>query len=292
MTNRGYIRSSQSPFASPFFFVKKKDGKLRPVQDYRQLNALTIKNQYPLPLISDIGDKLSSARYFTKFDVRWGYNNISIKEGDEWKAAFKTNKGMFEPLVMFFGLTNSPATFQTMMNEVFKDLIDTGKVFIYMDDILIATMTLEEHRDLVKQVLQRLQDHHLFLKPEKCEFEQSEVEYLGLRVQAGSLAMDPIKMKGIADWPTPAKLKDVRAFLGFAGFYRRFICNFSRLARPMNDLTKKDTPWTWGTLQQQSFDAMKARFSDAPILLQPDLTAPFRLECDASKFACGAVLSQ
>jgi hypothetical protein len=292
MLDRGYIRSSQSPFASPFFFVKKKDGKLRPVQDYRQLNALTVKNQYPLPLISDIVDKLSSARYFTKFDVRWGYNNIRIKEGDEWKAAFKTNRGMFEPLVMFFGLTNSPATFQTMMNEIFKDLADTGKVFIYMDDILIATPTLEEHRQLVSQVLQRLKDHYLFLKPEKCEFEQDEVEYLGLRVRAGALAMDPVKVKGVADWPTPVKLRDVRAFLGFAGFYRRFIRNFSRLARPMNDLTKKDTPWTWGSLQQQSFDNMKARFTDAPVLLQPDLSTPFRLECDASKFACGAVLSQ
>jgi hypothetical protein len=154
MLERGYICSSQSPFASPFFFVKKKDGKLHPVQDYRQLNALTIKNQYPLPLISDIVNKLSSAKYFTKFDVRWGYNNIRIKEGDKWKAAFKTNCGMFELLVMFFGLTNSPATFQTMMNKVFKDLADTGKVFIYMDDILIATTTLEEHRELVGHVLQ------------------------------------------------------------------------------------------------------------------------------------------
>src|SRR5258705_3664790 len=148
MLARGYIRPSQSPFASPFFFIKKKDGKLHPVQDYRQLNYLTIKNQYPLPLISDVTDKLKDAKIFSKFDVHWGYNNIRVKEGDEWKAAFKTNRGMFEPLVMFFGLTNSPATFQTMMNEIFNDLIDTGKAFIYMDDILIATVTLHEHLEM------------------------------------------------------------------------------------------------------------------------------------------------
>src|SRR5882762_3097353 len=145
MTKRGYIRPSQSPFTSPFFFVKKKDGKLRPVQDYRQLNSLTVKNQYPLPLISDVIDKLKTTQVFTKFNVRWGYNNVRIRPRDEWKAAFKTNRGMFEPLVMFFGLMNSPATFQAMMNELFKDLILTGTVFVYMDDILITTWTLEEH---------------------------------------------------------------------------------------------------------------------------------------------------
>src|SRR5713226_9992034 len=146
MLMRDYICPSKSPLASPFFFVKKKDGKLHPIQDYRQLNKKTIRNQYPLPLMSDVVDKLQNASIFTKFDVRWGYNNVHIKEGDEWKAAFKTNKGMFEPLVMFFSLTNSPATFQLMMNELFKDLINTGLVFIYMNDILIATKTLEQHR--------------------------------------------------------------------------------------------------------------------------------------------------
>jgi Reverse transcriptase (RNA-dependent DNA polymerase) len=173
---------------------------------------MTIKNQYPLPLISDTIDKLKEACIFSKFDVRCGYNNVCIKEGDEWKAAFKTNRGMFEPLVMFFGLMNSPATFQSMMNELFKDLIDLGKVFIYMDDILIATATLEEHRSLVRQVLERLHKHHLFLKPEKCEFEKTEVEYLGMKLRGGHIAMNPIKLQGLAEWPAPKKLRDVRAF--------------------------------------------------------------------------------
>src|SRR5712692_9129821 len=211
MLKRGYICPPKSPFTSPFFFVKKKDGKLCPVQDYRRLNTITIKNQYPLPLIPDVIDKLRDVQIFTKFDIRWGYNNVRINEGDKWKATFKTNKGMFEPLVMFFGLTNSPATFQSMMNELFKDLIDTGLVFIYIDDILIATKTMEQHRELVKQVLQRLWDNNLFLKPEKCDFEKEQMDYLGLILKPGHIAMDPIKLQGIADWPIPQNLRDVRA---------------------------------------------------------------------------------
>ena len=152
---------------------------------------------------------------------------------------------------MFFGLMNSPTTFQAMMNELFKDLIASGTVFVYMDGILIATCTMEEHRRIIRQVLQILESNQLFLKPEKCEFEKDKVEYLGIRLQAGQLAMDPIKLRGIADWPTPAKLKDVRAFLGFTGFYRRFIRNYSHLARPLNDLTKKTSPWQWGEPEQR-----------------------------------------
>src|SRR5713226_9697707 len=173
--------------------------------------------------MSDIVDKLQDTSIFTKFDIHWGYNNVCIKEGDKWKAAFKMNRGMFEPQVMFFGLTNSPATFQAMMNEVFKDLIDTSKVFVYMDNILIATATLEEHRRLVNLVLECLRDNDLFLKPEKCDFEHAEIEYLGLRLRPGHVAMDPVKLAGIANWPTPHCLREVHSFLGFAGFYRRFI---------------------------------------------------------------------
>ena len=176
----GRIQASKSPMASPVFFVKKKDGSLRLVQDYRKLNDMTIKNSYPLPLISDIVGKLKKAKWFTKLDVRWGYNNVRIKEGDEWKAAFRTNRGLFEPLVMFFGLTNSPATFQTMMNSLFKDLIDEGVVIVYIDDILIFTEDLELHRKVVKRVLDILRGNELYLKAEKCEFEKIQVEYLGL----------------------------------------------------------------------------------------------------------------
>ena len=145
------------------FFVKKKDGKLRFIQDYQKLNQFTVKNHYPLPLVVDIISRLQGARYFTKFDVRWGYNNIRIKQGDEWKAAFATNRGLFEPSVMFFSLTNSPATFQALINSIFTDLIASGKVAVYLDDILIFSSQLEEHRKVVREVLARLQKNDLYL---------------------------------------------------------------------------------------------------------------------------------
>ena len=171
---KGYIRPSKSPQTSPFFFVPKPDATgLRPCQDYRNLNSHTIKNNYPLPLISELIDKLRGSKIFTKLDLRWGYNNLRIKEGDEWKAAFKTNRGSFEPTVMFFGLTNSPASFQTMMNEILKDLIDEGHVVVYMDDILIFTEDLESHHRITKEVLRLLEANDLFLKPQKCSFEKS-----------------------------------------------------------------------------------------------------------------------
>jgi hypothetical protein len=196
--DKGYIRPSQSPMASPFFYVKKKDGKLRPCQDYRYLNDWTIKNAYPLPLISELTDKLAGARYFTKLDVRWGYNNIRIKEGDQWKAAFKTNKGLFEPTVMFFGMCNSPATFQSMMDSIFGDLIEGCIVIIYMDDIFIFAKTPEDLEKNTKKVLQRLRENDLFLKPKKCKFCKVKVEWLGMIIEEGKISMDPGKLKGIA----------------------------------------------------------------------------------------------
>ena len=197
--------------ASLVFFVKKKDGKLRFVQDYQKLNAMTVKNTYPLPLVLDIINRISDskAKYFTKLDVRWGYNNVQIKEGDEWKATFRTNRGLFEPLVMFFGLTNSLATFQMMMNNIFKDLIDEGHVAIYMDDILIYTRMIEHHWAVVTQVLDVLRRHWLYLKAKKCSFKCSTVEYLGLVLSEGRIEMDPVKVAGVRDWPTPRNVTEV-----------------------------------------------------------------------------------
>ncbi|GLB34315.1 putative retrotransposable element tf2 155 kda protein type 1-like [Lyophyllum shimeji] len=288
----GRIRPSKSPMASPVFFIKKKDGSLRLVQDYRALNAITVKNRYPLPLISELINNLRGARYFTKLDVRWGYNNVRIKEGDEWKAAFRTNRGLFEPLVMFFGLTNSPATFQTMMNDIFRDLIAQGVVCVYLDDILIYTKTLEEHRRITRIVLDRLREHRLFLKPEKCEFERTEIEYLGLIISHGTASMDPVKVAGVAEWPVPKNKKEVQSFLGFTNFYRRFIRDFSHHARPLFDLTAKDVAWTWGSGQQDAFDSLKRAITSKPVLIFPDDDRPFRVEADSSDFATGAVLSQ
>lgn len=237
---KGYIRPSSSPMASPFFFVGKKDGSLHSCQDYRYLNEGTIKNTYPLPLISELVNKLKGAKIFSKLDLRSGYNNVRIKDGDQWKAAFKCSKGLYEPTVMFFGLCNSPATFQMFMNDLFKDMIDEGWLLIYMDDMLIFSEDMDTHRTYVKRVLQRLKDNDLFLKPEKCVFKASEVEFLGLIIRPDELAMDPTKLNGIQQWPTPTTVKAVRSFLGFGNFYRRFIPRFSEIARPLNDLTKKD----------------------------------------------------
>ena len=280
--------------ASPVFFIKKKDGGLRLVQDYRALNAMTVKNKYPLPLILELIEKLCGARYFTKLDIRWGFQNVRMKEGDEWKAAFRTNRGLFEPLLMFFSLTNSPATFQTMMNDIFHELIMEGVVVVYLDDILIFTKTVEEHREVTRRVLEFLQSHKLFLKPDKCKFEKTRVEYLRVIVSHNSVEMDPVKVAGVADWPAAGNKKEVQSFLGFVNFYCRFIQDFSHHARPLFNLTKNDVKWKWSTDEQLAFSTLKDLrvITSAPILISPDNSCPFQIEADSSDFATGAILSQ
>ncbi|KAG5729072.1 hypothetical protein E4T56_gene3113 [Termitomyces sp. T112] len=283
---------SKSPMASLVFFIKKKDGSLHLVQDYHVLNVMTVKNCYPLPLISELVNNLCGAHYSTKLDVCWGYNNVCIKEGNEWKAAFQTNCRLFEPLVMFFSLTNSPATFQTMMNDIFHDLIVEGIVCIYLNDILIYTKTLEEHCQVTCIVLECLCQHQLYLKPEKCEFEQTKVEYLGLIILHEMAKMDPIKVAGVAEWPEPRNKMEVQAFLGFVNFYWRFIQDFSHHACPFFDLTVKDTVWQWEPPQQAAFDALRQAVTSKPVLLFPNDDSPFCVEADSLDFATGAVLSQ
>jgi hypothetical protein len=200
------------------------------VQDYCALDEVTVRNTYPLPLIKELINQLVSKIWFTKFDVCWGYNNICIQNGDQWKATFKTNRGLFKPTVMFFGLTNSLATFQTIMDEIFKDKVATGNIIIYMDDILIATAgSLDNHKHKVFHVLQKLFLNDLFLKLEKCYFHKKEVKYLGIIVGNGQVKMDPVKVKGITDWPTPTNLKELRSFLGFGNYYKDFIADYSWL---------------------------------------------------------------
>ena len=256
------------------------------------LNAMTVKNKYPLPLIPELIAKLRGAKYFTKLDVRWGFNNVRMKEGDEWKATFRTNRGLFEPLVMFFGLTNSPATFQTMMDDIFEELITEGVVVVYLDDILIFTETLDEHREVTRRVMELLEKHKLYLWPDKCKFERTTVEYLGVIISHNSVAMDPVKVAGVAEWPAPTNKKEVQSFLGFTNFYRRFIKDFSEHARPLFDLTRNDSKWRWEADEQSAFDKLKRNVTSAPVLISPDTTKPFRIEADSSDFATGAVLSQ
>ncbi|RXW20770.1 hypothetical protein EST38_g5090 [Candolleomyces aberdarensis] len=289
---KGYIRSSTSPQASPFFFVAKKDGSLRPCQDYRQLNKATVRNAYPLPRIPDLIDKLRKAKFFTKMDVRWGYNNIRIKDGDQWKAAFITNAGLFEPTVMFFGLTNSPATFQAMMDSIFEEEIREGIAIVYMDDILVFAETLKQLEEYTRRILKKLKKHDLFLKPEKCAFARQKIDYLGFIIEEGKISMDPVKLAGLRDWPEPKTVKQVRSFLGFGNFYRKFIQNYSRIAKPLNNLLKKDVPFKWTEDAQLAFDELKRRFTKEPVLMMPDPNRPFQVESDASLYASGAVLTQ
>ena len=217
---KGYIRPLKLPQTILVFFVGKKDDKKRMVQDYRYLNKWTIKNNYPLPLISEVVENIGMKRVFTKMDLRWGYNNVQIKERDEWKAAFTTPEGSFKPTVMFFGLTNSLATFQTMMNELFRDLINTGKVAAFIDDVIIGIESEEEHDELVVEVIKRLEENNLYVKPKKCKWKVREVGFLGVIIGADRIKMEEEKVKGVLDWPIPKCVKDVQKFLGLANYYR------------------------------------------------------------------------
>jgi hypothetical protein len=258
-----------------------------------------VRNQYPLPLITALIRNLGGAHIYTKLDVRWGYNNVRIKEGDEYKAAFKTRRGLFEPTVMFFGLTNSPATFQAMMNSIYQQAIAKHEsrgtnIRIYMDDIAVATknMSLPSHREAVSDVLQVAKDHSLFFKLSKCSFHVPSIDYLGLVLEKGATKMDPVKLAGIRDWPTPKTVKDVCSFHGFCNFYRSFIRGFSNITLPLNALTKKGVEFQWTKAAQEAFDKLKEKMTEAPVLAHPDLTKPFELEVDASGYAIGAVLLQ
>ena len=260
------------------------------VQDYRYLNKHTVQNNYPLPLISQLVNKLKGLRYFTKIDLWWGYNNVQIKEGNEWKAAFICHRGSYEPTVMFFGLCNSPTTFQTMMNEIFVDMEDV--IVVYINDIMIFTKgSLAEHQAKVKEVLQRLCNNDLFAHPEKCSFDKMEVEYLGMFVNQDGIRMDDSKVKAITEWPMPTTVCSVCSFLGLANFCWRFIKDYATLTKPLMDLTQKDKAFTWGSVEANTFTSLKSHFTTAPILAYPDNDCQFRLETDASDFTTGAVLS-
>jgi len=196
---KGYIQPSTSPIAAPFFFVKKHNRSLQPVIDYRALNGITIKNHYPIPRIADLTESLSKASIFTKIDLRWGYNNVCIKEGNEWKTAFITRQGLFEATVIYFGFFNALATFQSMMNNILGDLICIQLVMVYLDNILIFGTCLKEHRQLVKEVLKRLQFNDLYTKVEKCFFEQSSIKYLGVIISENKVQMNEEKLSGVLE---------------------------------------------------------------------------------------------
>ena len=240
----GIIRPSSSPVATGFFFVTKKDGSLRSCIDYRQLNTITVKNKYPLPLLSSTFEPLTHAKVFTKLDLRNAYHLVRVREGDEWKTWFNTHLGHFEYLVMPFGLTNTPAVFQALVNDVLWDFLNIF-VVVYLDDILVFSKTTTEHSRHVCQVLQRLLENRLFVKAEKCVFSSPSVEFLGHILEEGRVWADPKKVRAVEEWPRPTDRTQLRRFLGFANFYRRFIRGFSRVAAPLSALTSTTTPFVW-----------------------------------------------
>jgi len=286
-----YIRLSKSPQMSSVFFVGKKNGSKRMVMDYCNLNDQTVKNKYPLPLITDLIDNMGSKQVFTKIDLWWGFNNIRIKEGDEWKGAFTTHVGFFELTVMFFGMMNSPATFQAIMNEILRDMINEGKVAAFVDDVLVGTETEKEHDEIVEEILRRLEKNNLYVKPEKCTWKVRKIGFLGVVIGPGGIEMEKEKVDEVPSWPKPKNMKDVRKFLGLTNYYRRFIKDFAQVARPMNMLTRKDVKWQWEEEQQKAFDELKRIFTTKPVLAAPDLDKEFRVEADASNYATRGVLS-
>ncbi len=287
----GFIRPSSSPAGAGFFFVAKKDGSLRPCIDYRGLNNITVKNTYPLPLMSSAFERLQGASIFTKLDLRNAYHLVRIREGDEWKTAFNTPRGHFEYLVMPFGLSNSPAVFQALVNDVLRDRVDQF-IYVYLDDILIFSSSLQEHVQHVRRVLQRLLENGLFVKAEKCAFHAQSVPFLGFIVSPEGVRMDPDRVKAVVNWPTPDSRKALLRFLGFANFYRRFIRNFSQLAAPLTALTSTKMTFRWSNAAEAAFTKLRCRFVSAPILRAPDPTRQFVVEVDASEVGVGAVLSQ
>uniref|UniRef100_A0A4W5RP12 ribonuclease H n=1 Tax=Hucho hucho TaxID=62062 RepID=A0A4W5RP12_9TELE len=287
----GFIRPSSSPAGAGFFFVGKKDGSLRPCIDYRGLNNITVKNTYPLPLMSSAFERLQGASVFTKLDLRNAYHLVRIRGGGEWKTAFNTPRGHFEYLVMPFGLSNSPAVFQALVNDVLRDMIDQF-IYVYLDDILIFSSSLQEHVQHVRRVLQRLLENGLFVKAEKCIFHAQSVPFLGYIVSTEGIRMDPDKVKAVVDWPSPDSRKALQRFLGFANFYRRFIRNFSQIVAPLTALTSPRIMFRWSDTAEAAFAKLKSRFVSAPILIAPDPSRQFVVEVDASEVGVGAVLSQ
>ena len=287
--DKGYIRASQSAAAAPVLFAKKPGGGLRFCVDYRGINAITVKDRYPLPLIHETLRQIAQAKWITKLDVRTAFHRIRVKAGDEWKTAFNTRYGLFEWQVVPFGLSNGPAVFQRYVNWTLREFLDDF-VSAYIDDVLIYTNgSLDEHRTHVRKVLAKLSGAGLPLDVDKCEFETKKTKYLGFIIEVGQgVSMDPAKIEAITSWEAPKTVKGVRSFLGFANFYRVFIPDFSSLSAPLNALTGKDVPFQWGEQEQTAFEELKKRFVSGGLLAgwDPDEEDTV-VETDASGYGVG-----
>ncbi|CAH9114854.1 unnamed protein product [Cuscuta epithymum] len=291
LLEKGYIRPSVSPWGAPVLFVKKKDGSLRLCIDYRELNQATIKNKYPLPRIDDLFDQLKGASTFSKIDLRSGYHQVRISEKDVPKTAFRTRYGHYEFTVMPFGLTNAPAVFMDLMNRVFRPYLDTF-VVVFIDDILVYSKTPEDHEKHLRLTLQTLRENQLYAKLSKCDFWQDRVAFLGHIITQEGVSVDPSKIEAVVEWRAPTSVTEVRSFLGLAGYYRRFVKDFSKIARPLTNLTKKTTKFQWNEDCEAAFQELKKRLTTAPVLTLPSGTEGFDIYSDASKKGLGCVLMQ
>ena len=291
MLDKDVIEPSNSPWASPVVLVRKKDGSLRYCIDYRRLNAITKKDSYPLPRIDDSLDHLGQAKYFSTLDLASGYWQIGLSEDAKEKSAFCTPQGLFQFRVMPFGLTNAPATFQRLMERILAGL-QWQICLIYIDDIIIFSRTLDDHISQIQTIFQRLRDAGLKLKPKKCFLFRPKVKYLGHVVSNEGIETDPDKISAVKDWPVPDNLTDVRSFVGLCSYYRRFIPDFATIAKPLLVLTEKNSPFKWGSEQENSWLQLKEKLVSSPILAYPDRDATFVLDTDASNYGIGAVLSQ
>ena len=279
LTSKGLVRDSMSPCVVPMILVPKKDSSWRMCFDCRAINNITIKYRHLIPRLNDLLDELYDACVFSKIDLKSGYNNIRIREGDEWKIAFKTKYGLYEWLVMPFGLANAPGTFMRLMNHVLREFI--GKfVMVYFDDILIYPTSLELHVEHLQSVLDVLRKENLYANLENCIFYSDHVVFLGFVMSAKGVQVDEEKVKAIQEWPTPKTVSKVKGF----------VKNFSTLAAPLNEIVKKNVGFKWGEKQEEAFAALKHRLTNTPILAMPNFAKSFEIECDASNVGIKAIL--
>ncbi|GJY97029.1 putative nucleotidyltransferase, ribonuclease H [Tanacetum coccineum] len=291
LQDKGFIRPSSSPWGAPVLFVKKKDGSFRMCTDYRELNKLTVKNRYPLPRIDDLFDQLQGSQFFSKIDLRSGYHQLRVHEDDIPKIAFRTRYGHFEFTIMPFGLTNAPAVFMDLMNRVCRPYLDKF-VIVFIDDILIYSKTQEEHVEYLRLVLRLLKKEKLYAKFSKCEFWLREVQFLGHVINGNGIHVDPSKIEAVKNSKAPRTPTEVHSFLRLAGYYRRFIENFSKIAKSLTILTQKCKTFDWGEEQELAFQTLKDKLCNAPVLVLPDRPEDFVVYCDASGIGLGCVLMQ
>ncbi|GJU64874.1 putative reverse transcriptase domain-containing protein [Tanacetum coccineum] len=289
LSDKGFIRPSSSPWGAPVLFVKKKDGSFRMCIDYRELNKLTVKNRYPLPRIDDLFDQLQGSSVYSKIDLRSGYHQLRVREEDIPKTAFRTRYGHYEFQVMPFGLTNAPAVFMDLMNRVCKPYLDKF-VIVFIDDILIYSKNKQEHEEHLKIILELLKKEELYAKFSKCEFWIPKVQFLGHVIDSEGIHVDPAKIESIKDWTSPKSPTEIRQFLGLAGYYRRFIEGFSKIAKPMTKLTQKKVKFEWGDKQEAAFQLLKQKLCSAPILHYLSGSEDFIAYCDAFNEGLGGTV--